>query len=385
VLDSIPQQIFWKDRDSVFRGCNLAAARALGLKHPAEIAGKTDHDLNLDHNRAEYLQRLDEGVMADGRAEYHVNVCVSGRDHGLTWLDVSKVPLPDDNGGVGGILVCIEDITERKHLETSLRTLNRELEKRVRHETEENLRKERLLIQQGRHAAMGEMIGNIGHQWRQPLSTLGLILQNLAWECREDGASAPARIEQAVDEAMRIISRMSATIDDFRNFFNPAAREELFCVGTAIEDTIKLLAAGFRHHHIACLVNLPPVEIKPWGNANEFSQAILNLLANAKDILLERKVANGRIEILGVVRDGRLTLRVRDNGGGVAAGNLERLFDPYFTTKPGGTGIGLYMTKAIIENRLAGAISCRNTEEGAEFIITLPLNGKPQPVKEVLP
>lgn len=379
VLDNIPQQIFWKDRDSVFRGCNLAAARALGLTLPVEIEGKTDHDIIPDRKQAEYLQGLDQGVMTDGEPKYHVNICSNDRERGLSWLDVTKVPIFDDHGKVNGLLISIEDITQRKHLEVNLRVLNQELEKRVRHETEENLRKERMLIQQGRHAAMGEMIGNIGHQWRQPLSTLGLILQNLAWECKEAADTKPSYltlVEQAVEESMRIITRMSATIDDFRNFFNPAAKEEHFCLRTSIEESIKLLAASFRHHHITCQINLPPVKIKVWGNKNEFSQAILNLLANAKDIIRERKLGEGSIEIQGVVQEQMLTLRVRDNGGGVKSDNLERIFDPYFTTKPGGTGIGLYMTKAIIENRLGGTISCRNTGGGAEFVITLPLKDK---------
>lgn len=374
MLDNIPQQIYWKDRNSVFQGCNLAAARALGLADPNEIIGKTDLDLNHDdHLRADYLQKLDEKVMTSGRPEYHNNVCVTTRNHELSWLDASKVPLTDDHGEVDGIMICIEDISERKKLETSLRTLNRNLENRVRQETEAKLKQERLLIQQGRHAAMGELIGNIGHQWRQPLSTLGLILQNLAWEARESKSLPTARIEGEVAEAMLIINGMSATIDDFRNFFNPVNREEIFSLRETIDRTLNLMEAGIRHHQIACLVHLPSIEMLLKGNANEFSQALLNLLANAKDVLRERRIADGWIELRALVMGPRLTLLVRDNGGGVATDNLERIFDPYFTTKAGGTGIGLYMSRAIIENRLGGTISCRNKEEGAEFQITLPL------------
>lgn len=386
VLDNIPQQIFWKDRHSVFQGCNLAAAQALNLADPAEIVGKTDHDLYLyDHLRADYLRKLDEKVMVSGRPEYHHDVCQSNTLHELTWLDVTKVPLATEQGGAGGILICIENITKRKQLETTLRTLNHDLEERIRQETEENLRKERLLLQQGRHTAMGEMIGNIGHQWRQPLSTLSLILQNLAWECRETTADdchpcvydCPTKIQQSTVEALRVIQQMSTTIDDFRNFFKPSTHQELFCPETAIKEASKLLRVSFRHHHISCRVTLPKTAIKVWGNANEFSQVILNLLANAKDIIMERKVADGRIRIQGVILEQHLILRVRDNGGGVPVNDLERLFDPYFTTKAGGTGIGLYISRAIIERRLGGSVSCRNTEEGAEFQITLPLSEQP--------
>ncbi|MCE5181622.1 MAG: GAF domain-containing protein [Betaproteobacteria bacterium] len=248
-----------------------------------------------------------------------------------------------------------------------LKRLNETLEHRVVKEVSRNMEQERLLIQQARLAAMGEMIGNIAHQWRQPLNALGLLLANIKddHDYQELDAETMAR---HVTKGRLFIDKMSSTIDDFRNFFKPNKVKCDFSLRKAIDDTINLIGPGLRSYNI--LMNIEEGEdILLNGFPNEFSQVLLNILTNAKDALLERKIANGKLEI-GFGRSGaRKWIRVRDNAGGIAEEVLPKIFDPYFTTKESGTGIGLYMSKMILEH-MGGRIEARNIGEGTEFLIT---------------
>jgi signal transduction histidine kinase len=224
---------------------------------------------------------------------------------------------------------------------------------------------------------MGEMIGNIAHQWRQPLSTLGLVIQNIHSDYHEGGLDA-GELEKYVDTAKRAIQRMSCTIDDFRDFFRPSRVKEPFSVVQSIQETIRLLAAMLKNNGIEIAL-AGDQELVAYGHPNEFSQVILNFVVNAKDALVERKVSKGRIDIELNTRDGSGAVTIRDNAGGIAEDQLEKIFDPYYTTKANGTGIGLHMNRTIIEQHMDGSISCGNLFEGgkrvgAEFTITIPLH-----------
>ena len=252
----------------------------------------------------------------------------------------------------------------------TLLELNAALSRRIEEETAKAVERERLLLRQAHDAAMGEMIGNIAHQWRQPLSSLDLILQNLRYDGRDGALSQPA-LEAYLDRAQRTIDQMAATIDDFRLFFMPSASEEKFGLLAAIGKCGDLVGASLAAHNIDMAV--AGEEIWVCGRESEFLQVILNLISNAKDVLVERQVANGRIEI-GVARAGdAASICLRDNGGGIAAVHLAQVFDPYFTTKEKGTGIGLHMARTIVEQHLHGTIHADNWDEGAQFSVVLPL------------
>lgn len=270
----------------------------------------------------------------------------------------------------GSIWIML-DIDRLKKTENSLKALNETLAQRVAEETQKTLEKERLLIRQGRNAAMGEMIGNIAHQWRQPLSTLGLVVQNILSDY-QDGALSESVLEKYVGTAKQAIQRMSCTIDDFRDFFRPNRVKERFSIHQSIDVTMQLLGAMLKNNGIAIRLTGDP-GLKILGHPNDFSQVILNFVANAKDALVERKVPQGRIDIELTEHDGWGVVTIRDNAGGIINDDLEKIFDPYFTTKPNGTGIGLHMSKTIIEKHMSGRITCRNVSEGAEFTITVPL------------
>ncbi|PZN81789.1 MAG: hypothetical protein DM484_07605 [Candidatus Methylumidiphilus alinenensis] len=252
----------------------------------------------------------------------------------------------------------------------ALKNLNEALEQRVWEETEKNRQKDAMLIQQSRLAAMGEMIGNIAHQWRQPLNALGLILANIK-DAADYKELTPEYLESLVRDGERLIQKMSTTIDDFRHFFRPQKRAEPFNLSTAIKEALSLVEASFRNNNIEFKLELEE-DILIVGFANEFSQVLINLLNNAQDAILSRHSPNGSVTVR-LCRDALLAVvTVTDNGGGIPPAVMEKIFEPYFSTKRMGTGIGLYMSKMIIEKSMRGTLGVRNVDCGAEFTLSLP-------------
>ncbi|MCG3657591.1 sensor histidine kinase [Aliarcobacter butzleri] len=252
--------------------------------------------------------------------------------------------------------------------------LNTELEEKVIVETSKQKEQEQLLIQQTRLAAMGEMIGNIAHQWRQPLNALGLILQNLKFSY-EIGELDEKMIDKSVKKATMLTENMSKTIDDFRNFFRPNKAKENFKINEGITKAVELIESTFEHNNIKLEKDFVSSEIEFFGFANEFSQVILNLLTNAKDAVLENKIENPLIIIQTKIDDEYIYISIKDNGLGIKEEIINKIFEPYFTTKDEGkgTGIGLYMSKIIIENNMNGKIEVKNEQNGANVIIKLPI------------
>jgi C4-dicarboxylate-specific signal transduction histidine kinase len=250
-----------------------------------------------------------------------------------------------------------------------LEALNRSLEQRVREELERNREKEHLLIQQSRLAAMGEMIGNIAHQWRQPLNVVGLLVQSLP-EARRNGELTEESLDETVRQAMEVIGYMSRTINDFRNFFRPDKGKADFFVQEVVDRSISFLQPHLHYHNIEITVRITD-GLSMSGYPNEYAQVLINILGNAKDIFLERCTENPAIAITAHREGERTVVTIADNAGGVPEEILPRIFDPYFTCKRSGdgTGLGLYMSKTIIEKNMRGLLTARNTGSGAEFRI----------------
>ncbi len=244
---------------------------------------------------------------------------------------------------------------------------------------EAKARNEKLLIQQSKMAEMGEMMGAIAHQWRQPLNALGLIIQKVKF-LYQRGKLGEDEILDIQNRAMKQINFMSKTIDDFRDFFKPNKEKEEFSIYDAIFDVINILSAQLKVHNIS--VALPEFkEIKVLGYKNEFKQVILNILNNSKDAILEKQKKedinfNGEIIINIIEMNKYLTINIEDNAGGIPLEIIDKIFNPYFTTKEQGegTGIGLYMSKTIIENSMGGSLKVLNKNSGACFSINLKVN-----------
>jgi signal transduction histidine kinase len=255
--------------------------------------------------------------------------------------------------------------------------LNETLEKRVLEEKLKQKEQEQILIQQTRLAAMGEMIGNIAHQWRQPLNALGLVFQNLKFSY-EIGELNDEVINRTVGKANILTNNMSKTIDDFRNFFRPNKEKEYFDINKGVLDAIDLVESTFEHHNIKLEKIFEKEKVEVLGFPNEFSQVILNIISNAKDALVENKIENPTVKIETKIQNEFVFISIKDNACGIKDEIINKIFEPYFTTKNEvqGTGIGLYMSKIIIEKNMNGQIIVENTHEGANFIIKLSLKEK---------
>lgn len=272
---------------------------------------------------------------------------------------------------------CMDvDLTENKKVEESLKqkqqqleALNQSLETRIETALTEMRQKDDMLIQQGRLAAMGEMINNIAHQWRQPLNNLGLIVQNLKLSSDLEELT-PEDVNRDVAAAMEVILHMSRTIDDFRNFFKYEKEPSQFCVNHVISSALNFVSPAFKSSGINVEWDEQP-DIMAKGYPNEYLQAVLNIFNNAKDALLELKIPDPLISIRIYRENERSVVTIRDNGKGIREDILHKIFDPYFSTKGHGqgTGLGLYMSKAIIEKNMGGRLSARNVNGGAEFRI----------------
>jgi hypothetical protein len=274
-----------------------------------------------------------------------------------------------DYDGREAILATVRDITDRKRAEEALQKAHGELEAKVEQRTAELREKDRMLLQQSRQAAMGEMINNIAHQWRQPLNGLGLIVQSLPIMF-EAGRLDREDLADIEDKAMQIVLHMSQTIDDFRNFFKQDREKVWFKVRQSVFTTIKMIEKAFKNLNIDIEVSTTD-DPTAFGYPNEFGQVLLNILINARDAFSERKVKTPKIFIdLGTVNE-RVIITISDNAGGIQEEIIDRIFEPYFTTKgpEHGTGIGLFMSKTIIEKNMGGKLVARNTADGAEFRI----------------
>lgn len=256
------------------------------------------------------------------------------------------------------IISIVRDISEKVNTEIELQ------------------KKDELLISQSRFATMGEMIGNIAHQWRQPLSSVSMSVQNFMF-AHQKGVLDEEYLKNRIDKIMDQIKYMSDTIDDFKNLFQPKKEKAVYDLKMQLEKTCKIVDSSFYNNEIEFELIIDPAEdYNHFGHPNEFSQAIINLLNNAKDACLNDKENAHTVKVHLHKTPEYYQIKVQDNAGGIEEAILTKIFDPYFTTKGPeiGTGIGLYMTKMIIEKHLGGSISVFNEDGGACFLVQLSIS-----------
>ena len=231
--------------------------------------------------------------------------------------------------------------------------------------------KDYLLITQNRLAAMGEMVDNIAHQWRTPLNALGLHIQQLSL-CYDQGELTRDCLAKAVSQSMQLIRHMSQTIDDFRNYFKPEKKKIDFKAHDAVIHALSLLEANGKKQPIEINV-IENCDCRIHGSPNEFLQAILNILVNAMDALSEKQTSDPKITITVGMEGDRAAITIADNAGGIPEAELDLIFEPYVTTKDPekGTGIGLYMSKNIVEKNMGGTLTACNISGGAQFRIEI--------------
>lgn len=351
VIDSVSDVIFYKGLDFKYIWCNKKFESFVGKKEK-EIIGKSDYDF-LPNNIADKFREVDKAILVDPK-EREDKVWLKDHNGADMYRKTTKSPLFDKEGKIIGIVGVSRDITKEYKLEKELKSQHT------------------LLLQQSRLASMGEMIGNIAHQWRQPLNALGLVVQKIGFYHKR-GILDDEKILLSVDKSMSLIDSMSETIDDFRDFFSPNKEKDNFTVCSAIEKAYEIVSPVFEINKINYTLIKEDIFYVN-GFKNEFSQVILNTLNNAKDALLENGVKNPYISIKITKENDNVVVDIEDNAGGIDKKIIEKIFDPYFTTKPQGegTGLGLYMSKIIIEEHMNGKLSAssRNGKTNIKIVLS---------------
>jgi C4-dicarboxylate-specific signal transduction histidine kinase len=261
---------------------------------------------------------------------------------------------------------------EEKHRELlkQKEAFTRELEDRVQEELEKNRRQEKVMLRQYQQAALGNMIGVIAHQLKQPLNAVGLYMQDMV-ESYKHGELTSSSVDKMQKNVWERILFMSRTIDDFRNYFRPGKEAKRFVLQDAIGKVVSLLDRQIETRDIAIdVIDTHPIAVV--SHQNELEQVLLNLMTNAFDIFEEREIKEPKVTIDLKEEDGRAVITVEDNGGGIPGDALPHMFEIYYTTKgEAGTGLGLYMSKMIVTESLGGEITVENGKEGARFVINL--------------
>ena len=375
IFENAAEGIYRRTPEGKYLDANPALARMLGYASPRELMAEvTDIGRQLYVNPkcyADLMEMLErQGAVEGVEAQFY------RRDRRVIWASLSMRTVRDGAGQVLFYEGMADEITERKRAEEALREseqkfrqLSEALEQRVKESIDELRRKDKILVNQGRQAIMGEMLNNIAHQWRQPLNMLALLVQDLQMTKKMQGLSEEY-LETNVRKSLEVINHMSKTIDDFRYFFRQDKEKVSFRVLESIEKTLSILEGSFQVHGIRTEV-IPTGDPIINGYPTEFVQVLLNVLINARDVLIEREAEMPLISIKVFSEGGKTVVIIADNAGGIPAGIMDQIFEPYFTTKgpEQGTGIGLFMSKTIIEKNMNGLLTVRNVGGGAEFRI----------------
>ncbi|CAM3509402.1 transporter substrate-binding domain-containing protein [Arcobacter aquimarinus] len=289
------------------------------------------------------------------------------------WVEIVLTAIEIDNNAV--IHAVIRNINKRKEMEKEIESLNNKLEDRILEEIKKNEEKTKQLIQQSRLAQMGEMISMIAHQWRQPLAAISATTNNILLKTMLNEKIPMEELSKELNLITDYSQHLSHTIDDFRNFFKTDKIKTEISLEELIDKTINIIKIQFETEEIKVEKNYKFNE-KILSYSTELQQVILILLKNAEDALVEKEIKNKRIKISTHKENDFVIIEVEDNAKGIPNNIIDKIFDPYFSTKKEkeGTGIGLYMSKIIIDEHCNGNLSVKNSKFGAIFKIKLPLN-----------
>ena len=270
------------------------------------------------------------------------------------YVNTTVIPILDKKGDIEEFIAIRYDVTQ-----------SIELAKEIQE-------KDRFLFQQSRLASMGEMIGNIAHQWRQPLNELGITLYQMKKIFSNNGKED--EFLESYNHSKNVIQKMSHTIEDFRNFFSPNKVKKVFALKEAIDEILRLMQGSIQRHNLHVEVECEK-SLSINGYVNEFTQVILNLINNSKDAFNQREIKNREINIAIQENEKKdIIITYSDNAKGIDENIIDKIFDPYFTTKHSsqGTGLGLYLSEMIIKKSMQGNIKVYNNGQGATFEITIP-------------
>jgi two-component system CheB/CheR fusion protein len=354
LVDNISDWIWEVDQNGVYTYVSPKSEEILGYK-PEDMIGKTPFDFMPEGEAKKISQSFIEIIKNKLPIKQLENTNIT-KNGDLVCLETNANPILGKNGELLGYRGADRDITERKKSQQTLKE------------------KEEIILTQSRHAAMGEMISMIAHQWRQPISTISMGANNILVDIELGTVDE----ESLKEEALTITDQtefLSKTIDDFRDFFKPNKEKEYTQINSSIEDALNVVGKSLEHNNINIIKKLD-CKISLHIFKRELLQVLINILKNAKEALIENKIENKKIAISTFEDEYNIIIEICDNAGGIKTDMINKIYEPYFTTKgeASGTGLGLYMSKTIVEKHLKGKIKTINKDQGACFRIILPVS-----------
>lgn len=348
LLDTIPNPIYYKNIDGKFLGCNLSFSNLVN-KRRDEIIGKTAFDF-FPYDVALKNTNIDKELLQTFSTSTSEFTFYTPSNH-MKHIILNKAVYKNIDGSVGGIVCIMDDITER-------------------------VQQKQFLIQQSKLAEMGDMVAAIAHQWNEPLVELSALVQDIQTSYLLNELK-DIDVKDFVNDSMIQIKYMSRTLNDFRNFLKPSTKKKLFSISRALNDINEIIGKQVFYSNIKMSFNYmnDKEELLIYGYENEFKQVLLNLINNAKNKIIEKNSETnqkGTIDININRCQNFNTIEIIDDGGAIDEKIINSIFEPYFTTKEDGTGIGLYMAKVIVEDKMRGTISVKNNGNNVIFTIKLP-------------
>jgi len=385
IVHTINDFIWEVDKNGIYTYASPQIENILGYK-PEEIIGKTPFDLMTK----EEAKKIKIEVSKIFKNENSFNQLKNENLHkngSVVYFETSGVPIFDSDKNLIGYRGTDRNVTKRvlsdmelKQSHLKIKEFNENLELKIKEAVEKNQEKDKLIFQQSKMASMGEMIENIAHQWRQPLSVIAAASTGVKFRYKM-GVIKEDDIEKSMDGINNSVQHLSQTIDDFRNFFKTNREKKKFILSNSFEKTFQLIISQFKNANIIIIKDIKNITLL--GYENELIQVLINILNNARDELIKKDQKIKLIQIDTNINNNKLEIYIKDNAGGIPEDFIDEIFESHFTTKEDsdGTGVGLYMSKMIIEEHMNGTIDVGNINftyegdsyRGAQFKICLPL------------
>lgn len=345
LLNNIKSAIYWKSNEDILLGCNNSLCTLLDMKKE-EIIGKKIEVI---------IPTLFEKVKNMDNFITELETTLTFKDEPLDVL-IRRKQYFNKKNQEAGVVTIINDMTDIKKLENQRK------------------KDEQFIIQRSKLSEIGEIMTSIAHQWKTPLIEISTIAQELLYK-RSKKELSKEDSRAFVREIMTQVQYMTQTIDDFRSFIKPSMSKSIFDVKEAIDELLKIIEHNIKYNYIQVEVNFnDDKKYQIIGYPNEFKQAILSIINNSRDSILKRREVDtfqGQIKIDIFHEEESICISINDNGIGIEKENLEKIFEPFFTSKENGDGFGLYMVKLIIEDKMNGFIKAVEKDNGANILICI--------------
>ncbi len=329
---------------------------------------------------------------------YKTTVKNLAKDGSTFYVNTTVIPILDENGNIAEFVAIRYDVTKEMNLknelqskEIELQELNKTLEKKVQEKTKQlkqlnltlenrvkeeiakNEEKQRIMFWQSRMASLGQMLANIAHQWRQPITELNLVIFGMKKAILDKNEAMASKL---YIESQDIIKNLSNTIDNFTNFFKPNKEKYFFKIDDSVHESIQILDKLIKKEMIK--INISSKDTEILGVSNELSQVLINLIKNSIDSFVQNKIKNRQLDIIIKKENSFAIIEIQDNAGGIQENSIDAIFEPYFTTKhkSQGTGLGLFMSKMICEHGFNGSLKVKSKQAKTTFYIKIPIERK---------